>query len=134
MISLILIILAAIANAIGDKIQFHWNNSIFADRGWDAWANPKISWRRKWRWKGGKLDEIEGEAFLGSSTVFVWLTDLWHLTKSLQLTTLFLGIVLYQPIFHAQNHIIEIIINFSILRAAYGGVFELFFSKLLNKK
>jgi hypothetical protein len=134
MLSLILVIIAAIANAIGDKIQFHWDSSIFAGRGWDAWANPKISWRRKWRWKGGKLDQIEGEAFLGSSTVFVSFTDLWHAVKSIQLSTLFLAIVLYHPVIESNHTIIELLINFALLRVAYGVTFETLFSKLLNKK
>jgi hypothetical protein len=134
MISAILIFLSAIANAIGDKIQFHWDGSIFAGRGWDSWANPKISWRRKWKWKGEKYDEMIGEAFPGSSTVFVWITDLWHLSKSFQLTLMMLAICWWNPIISANNFWFGCLINFAILRIIYGVTFELFFSKILSKK
>ena len=37
--------------------------------------NPKLSWMNKWKNK----DYKQGEKFIGSSTVFVMFTDLWHL-------------------------------------------------------
>jgi hypothetical protein len=134
MISLILVILSAIADAIGDVIQFHWQPSIFSERGWDAWANPKLSWRRKWKWKNDKLDEIVGERFLGSSTIFVSITDLWHAAKSFQLLTIMLAVVLFQPIIQTEIDWIEILLNFALIRAAYGITFEVFFSRILIKK
>jgi hypothetical protein len=133
-LSLILVIIAAIANAIGDKIQFHWDSSIFSKRGWDSWANPRISWSRKWSWKGKKFDEIDKESFPGSSTVFVFLTDLWHFTKFIQLSSLFAAIVFYQPIIEINSSILKILIDYSILRISYGISFEIFFSKILTKK
>ena len=134
MISAILVILAAIANSISDKIQFHWGSSIFAGRGWDAWANPQISWRRKWKWANQKLDTMIGEAFPGSSTIFVSFTDLWHFTKSIQLTSIFLACVLWSPIISLQSWLLETAVNFAILRVIYGVTFEIFYSKVLRSK
>lgn len=133
MLSAFLIILSAIANSVGDKIQFHWSTSIFADRGWDIWANPKISWRRKWKWGSEKLDQPLGEAFPGSSTVFVAFTDLWHFTKSIQLTSLFLACVLWSPVINLQNGLLEVALNFALLRVIYGVTFEGFYSKVLTR-
>jgi hypothetical protein len=132
MISAILIILAAIANSIGDKIQFHWSTSVFAGRGWDSWANPQISWSRKW--KNGNANHMREEAFPGSSTVFVSFTDLWHFVKSIQLTTLFLACVLWSPIINLESWFLETLTNFALLRFFYGATFELFFSRILSKK
>lgn len=129
MISLLLVIIAAIANAVGDKIQFHWSTSIFRNRDWDSWANPVFSWRRKWR--EGKPGR---EAFPGSSTLLVWTTDLWHLMKFVQLNFIFLAIVLHQPLFEISSSIWNSIVDFACLRIAYGLTFEVFFSKILTEK
>ena len=134
MISAILVILAAIANSIGDKIQFHWSTSIFSARGWDSWANPQISWKRKWKWENEKLDHTRAEAFPGSSTIFVSFTDLWHFVKSIQLTTLFLACVLWSPVINPESWILGTLINFAFLRIIYGVTFELFNSRILAKK
>ena len=134
MISAILVILAAIANSIGDKIQFHWSTSIFSERGWDSWANPQISWKRKWKWENEKLDHTRAEAFPGSSTIFVSFTDLWHFVKSIQLTTLFLACVLWSPVINPESWILGTLINFAFLRIIYGVTFELFYSRILAKK
>ena len=42
------------------------------------------------KWKNG--DPKQGERFLGSSTIFVGLTDAWHLSKLFHNLTLFLGL------------------------------------------
>lgn len=69
----ILLSFSGIAKAIQDKLQFHFHKSVFKNLG-DYW-NPETSWKRKW--KNG--DPKQGERFLGSSTIFVSLTDAWHL-------------------------------------------------------
>lgn len=69
----ILILLAGIAKAVQDTLEFHFDTSVFAKLG-DFW-NPLTSWKRKYKNGNPK----QGEAFLGSSTIFVSLTDAWHL-------------------------------------------------------
>jgi hypothetical protein len=69
----ILIAIAAISKAIQDKIQFHFDRSIFKNLG--VFWNPSESWKRKYK----NNDPIQGPAFLGSTTIFVSLTDAWHL-------------------------------------------------------
>ena len=50
----------------------------------DFW-NESVAWKNKW--KNG--DYKQGERFLGSSTVFVFLTSGWHLIQEVMLILLF---------------------------------------------
>jgi hypothetical protein len=72
-IAITLIIVSAACKAIQDKLQFHFDVSVFKNLG--SWWNPEESWRLKWK----DSTPLRGERFLGSSTVFVSLTDAWHL-------------------------------------------------------
>ena len=64
---------AGLADGTADRLQFRLPAQLRGDSFWD----PKISWRNKW--KNG--DPAQGERFPGSSTIFVFLTDAWHLAK-----------------------------------------------------
>lgn len=94
---LALSILAGLADGIRDVLSFRYDRSIFPQQygeqvlgaGPDFW-NPEISWRNKW--KNG--DPQQGERVPGSSTVFVFLTDGWHLLQFLMLTFFQLAIAL----------------------------------------
>ena len=70
----LLLLIAGICKAIQDTLEFHFDSSIFKKiKNQDYW-NPLNSWKRKW-----KNDDIkQGEKFLGSSSIFVSLTDAWH--------------------------------------------------------
>lgn len=70
-----LISLSSIAKAIQDKLSFHFSTSVFKNVKNPQYWNPAISHRNKWK-NGNK---INGEKFLGSSTILVGLTDAWHL-------------------------------------------------------
>ena len=76
-------VLAAICNAIMDKINFHWDDSIFKGSRFEQWANPAVSYRNKWK---NHSNSLGGERFPGSSTIFVWTTDLWHFAQSFMLS------------------------------------------------
>jgi hypothetical protein len=107
-----------------DVIRFRWKKSYFSNI-----KNPKIldfvypplSWDNKWKSIRGKK-----EKFLFSSTIFVFLTDLWHLCKFLMLMFFCVAISLYEPI-------IVWYFDFIIYYTIYGIVFELFYSKILIK-
>tara|TARA_Y100000401_G_C8325855_1_gene228230 strand:+ start:8446 stop:8835 length:390 start_codon:yes stop_codon:yes gene_type:complete len=129
MITLSCIILAGISNAIMDKISFHYDNSIFKNTSIEQWANPKLSWKNKW--KNG--DRKNGERFIGSSTIFVWTTDLWHLAQSFMITFFCLGIVFYQPFIDIGISWLNLIIDFIIYKTTFSLVFELFFSKIFKR-
>lgn len=88
MISLIFWAIAAIFNGAMDMNFNMYSGSIFSKFG--IFFNPYESWRFKW--KNG--DKAQGERFLGSSTIFVWFTDSWHLFKAVFMTCILAAIFL----------------------------------------
>lgn len=75
---LLLLFFAGMANGLMDALHFHeawkyFDNALF-------W-NPNTSWVNKWSIGEGGVPIVGKERFWGSSTVFVSLTDGWHLTK-----------------------------------------------------
>ena len=133
MLSILFFMLAGACNAIMDKINFHWDESIFKDGKLEKWANPEISYRNKWKNNSNSLD---GEKFPGSSTVFVWTTDLWHFTQSFMITFFILGGISYGnglvSIF--ENDLVNMLIDFSIFKISFSITFELFWSVFLEKR
>ena len=133
MISILFFILAGICNAIMDKINFHWDESIFKDSRFEQWSNPLYSYKNKWKNKSNSLD---GERFPGSSTIFVWTTDLWHLAQSLMISFFILGGIFYADglIDVYETQWINTVIDFIIFRIVFSLTFELFWSIVLMKK
>jgi hypothetical protein len=135
MITLILIIIAGALNAIMDKLVFAFKSSIFKDlnpRFWDV----KQSWKNQWKWPLQPYDSWYyfglytpryKENFPYSNTFLVWTTDAWHLTKSIMLGLIMLGIVLYNPIF---STLIDLVIYY----IAFTVSFTYFYEYILNKK
>jgi len=121
-ISILLMIFAGVCNSFMDVLKTRFNKSVFLGKKPSSWIDPAMSWPNKW--KNG--DKSQGERFLGSSTVFVWLTDLWHLCKMLMLLGIVVSIVFYVPI-------IAWWIDWFILYCAFTIPFEIFYSKVLIK-
>jgi hypothetical protein len=123
---LALLIVGSIAKAIMDVLQFHYSDSIFGKlkkASLIKWFNPLISCNNKW--KDG--NPANGESFLGSSTVFVSLTDAWHFFQHIMLFCFMASIVLYKSFF-------GIFIDFGIFYILFTCVFELFYSKIFRIK
>ena len=132
-ISIVLLIVAAIAEAIMDKLQFHFDDSVFWKLRGNKWWDPKISHLNKW--KNG--DKSQGEAFPGSSTIFVFVTDAWHFFQFIQLRTLIGAVVLFTIAilsFVSWDDWIKYIISYVVLSIIFSGTFELFFSIILKKR
>ena len=104
-----------------DKIQTQFNSSIFSEED-EKFFNPQVSWRNKW--KGG--DKTKGEKFLFSSTLLVGFTDFWHLCKMLQVLVVVAGVLTAPDVVRW--------FDFAYLLAVYFVVFELMYSKFLNKQ
>lgn len=84
--SFLLIFLAGCFEGILDTLQFHWAAFKNIHRSCNSWFwCPVLSWRRKYK----DNDPSKGEKFFGSTTVFVWVTDAWHLFKMLRNVALF---------------------------------------------
>lgn len=86
--------IAGAMNGAMDKLQFHYGKSIFP-KGSQYW-DPKLSWRNKY--KNGDVNQ--GPKFPGSTTIFVWLTDGWHLLQTGYLSLQRLAIVLAASSFY----------------------------------
>ena len=98
----------------------------------NSWWSMKESWRNKW--KNG--DPKQGEAFLGSSTVFVLLTDAWHFFQSIMLTCLIAPIAIVSQINVPNvfnNTLITSMLIFVIGKASFSVAFELTW-RFLNRK
>lgn len=116
----ILLFISATAKAVMDKISFHYSLSIFpkltkAENFW----NPQFSYRNKW--KNGDIKQ--GEKFLGSSTIFVFLSDAWHLFG---LIRDFSVIICFT--------IITLNPYYLLIYPLYRLVFHIFFTFILTKK
>jgi hypothetical protein len=131
------------AYAVMWTLQFHFTESVFKNLNAKFW-NPEKSWQNKWKTSLSKnkilsftVTDSKGhfkERFPGSSTIFVWLTDAFHLFQFVFLNTLFLafsfiaeGKELYGFTFHWWSAFIGI-------RLIYALVFEGWFGWLLIKK
>ncbi len=125
MVSLLLVILAAVINAAMDTLNARYRQSVFFTKDFriNRFTDPATSWQNKW--KNG--DRKQGEKFFGSSTFLVWTTDFWHLAKTVMLLCFALAIVCYTPIIHP-------LLDWIIYWIGFGTAFELFWAKVFLKK
>jgi hypothetical protein len=128
-ISCILIFISSIARAISNKIQFHYDKSVFRNK---KWFNPLTSWKNKWKLNsaGNPIMNNKGnykERFFGSSTIFVLFTDAWHLFESVSKYTL-IGAVVTWAYFSLIWWWLLILIAIMII------TFHIFFTWIFSKK
>lgn len=126
-IIIILIIISSISKSIMDKLQFHYDSSIFKKMKNQKWWNPSISHLNKY--KNEKPEN--GRKFLGSTTFLVFLTDAWHFFQEIFLNSLIIAILIAINtgiLFHWWYWIV----GFLILKLLFGTIFELSFSKILK--
>lgn len=124
MISLCFVILAGFSNSIMDTLKFRFFKSVLNNE--NAWyykyVEPK-SWQNKWK----NRDNKQGEAFWLSSTVLVFITDLWHFAQMIMKLSFIAAIVFYQPMFTWYYDLVIYSVVFSL-------IFEISFSKILIVK
>ena len=122
-----MLMLAAVLNAVMDKLQFHYDRSLFASmKEHRQWLDPRLSWHNKWR----NGDPKQGEAFPLSSTSLVALTDAWHCAKSLWISCILLAIIAPCTRLVRWRWWVWLLIYLGAT-ILYGGTFELFFGHLL---
>lgn len=118
MVSLILIILAAICNAAMDKTTHHYHTSIFRnlDR---KFYDPNLSWKYAYRIGGYKF-------------------DFWHITKSLMIMLIVAAIIHYEPIsanwFTTMTPFALQLMDWCIIGTGWNLTFNLFYNNLLSAK
>ncbi len=121
-ISLILIILAAISEAIMDTLQFHYDKSIFKSNPKQYFWNPLISWANKYK------QDLKTPRFIGSTSLFVFATDAWHLFKFIRTSTIFISIGLIALI---TDKLLMVAFYVIVLRIVFGICFTCCFNKYL---
>lgn len=119
MISLFFVILASVFFAVIDTLSHHYGRSWFARFDPYFW-NPDISWENKY-------SDYPTPKFWGSTNIFVWTTDAFHLFKSMGIICFMASIIVYREIY---GPIIDLIIH----GATYNIVFSLFYHVILIKK
>ncbi len=135
MISLILFFISGIFDAAKDIISFRYEQSVFAKLNPIFW-NPLKSWKNKYRrpiipgdkhwYYFGLYTPAMEERFPYSTTLFVGLTDGWHLLKTMYLICTFLGVYFYKPIVGTPA-------DFFLCWIAYSLSFNLFIEKIFNR-
>lgn len=120
-----LMILAGASDAINNVISFKWHEfkKAFPTASQNYWW-PSKSYQNKW--KGGKREN--GERFLGSSTVFVAVSDGWHLSRFAEHLFIAgaLSIKITQGKKNWKQYVIEGISYWIVNRAAFTIVYNSF--------
>jgi hypothetical protein len=116
MLTLFLILIAGMLNAIMDLCG-NFDETLFSKiHGMRAFMEGGTSWRN--RYKNG--DRAQGPKFFLSTKALVCLTDMWHLCKTLMMLFICLATVLYIPIFVWY-------LDFLIYWIAFGTSFTIFY-------
>lgn len=79
-LSVLCVAASAVCEAVMDTLQFHYTYSVFYRFSNKRFWDPTQSWRNKYR----NADPLAGPRFPGSTTIFVGLTDAWHMFKLLR--------------------------------------------------
>jgi hypothetical protein len=125
LLGLILVSISGLAECIMDKIQFHFWKTPFSDFKNNLFWDPQLSWKNKWKNGDPKL----GEKFPGSSTLFVGLTDAWHLFKTVHNLTLFSGLFFISI---SGVSVLFMLIWFLVARILFGLIFSLGFKYIIK--
>jgi hypothetical protein len=86
------------ANDIAGNVVWY-RESIFPQPGESAgafWGTQGETWANKWAINEAGAPLVGTERFLFSSTLLVWLTDLWHFSKSCQILAFQAAVLLYR--------------------------------------
>ncbi len=138
-ISFILCCVAGFSKAVMDTHAFHYNKSIF--KSFKSLFFAEDSWRNKY--KNG--DKNQGEKFLGSTTIFVMFTDVWHLagffySVGLIVASIMIGCsgIVTNSYFgnwlDFVNTIIGVVIAVAFVKIVSLLVFNLFYERVLIDK
>lgn len=122
-ISAFLLMLASAANAVMDTLAHHYSGSIFARYNPLFW-NPAESWKNKYK----DSDHTKGAKFPGSTTIFVFMTDAWHLFKFVQINSYLIAISLLAWELLQSDWWVLILI-FAIAKTMQGIIFNYLYHK-----
>lgn len=150
-IVMILSVVSASCSAMIDKINFHYNKSIFSKFSNQLYWNPSKSWINKWKHEDVYCMPVEyrhwyyfglyktpyRERFIYSSTILVFLTDGFHTIKFIMNTAiqLIIAICLYNcGIEFYHPGVLMFLLLFVIIKIIYNFIFYILFDIILVKK
>lgn len=119
------LLLTGACKGVMDTLQFHYSSTSVSSWQPEQFWNPMLSWKNKY--KGG--DPANGPKFPGSITMFVFLTDGWHLMQFFYLRLMVLSLVL--SAFTRKRRAWYYILDFLLLTAAYLAGFHLLYTIIL---
>lgn len=124
-LSILFFILAGASEGVMDTLQFHYTSSRFYYLNNKTFWSSQISWVNKYK----NNNPTMGVKFLGSTTIFVGLTNAWYLFKLFINLSIFFGIFFIVII---PSSIIITLIYILIIRIVFGLLFSLFYKILSN--
>ena len=109
--------LGGVCDAISEELLHHYSlvKEKFPNIK-DKFFNPEISWHNKY--KNG--DEKQGDAFFGSSTVFVGVTDAFHFSRSIKQTMWLGGLITFQKGKNFKQTVLQALISIAVYTTAKG--------------
>ena len=115
-VSIILFLIAGLSEGFMDWLQFRLNptHNMWRSMFWNA----QYSWRNKWR----NGDPMQGEKFWLSSTLFVFMTDGWHMMKFFRNLSVMLAVM---TIITCNYGVIDGVFTVILCRMFYGLGFSL---------
>jgi hypothetical protein len=113
---ILLLIIAGIANALMDYLQFHYYSL-------NQFWNPRLSWRNKYKCGEKKY----GAKFPLSTTVLVFITDGWHLMQFICFSALFAWAVCFEPKYFFDWQALNLVANFIIYKSIFTGTKQMLF-------
>jgi hypothetical protein len=116
----ILAIIGGVAKAVMDTISFHYDSSVFKNKKNQLFWDSSKSWKNKYK------EDLETPKFFLSTTMFVFMTDAWHLYQNFFLNSIRISILISLLI--SMNFItaLLVIISYSTI---FAGAFEYSFRK-----
>ena len=82
----------------------------------DNFFNPQISWRNKYK----DLDQSKGEAYLGSTNIFIAGTDGYHAFRGVKQTMWFGGLITFQKGKKFKHTLLQALISMAVYTTAKG--------------
>ena len=111
-----------------ETLNHHYNefSNVFPRSNPNFW-DPEISWRNKY--KNG--DYLQGPKFFGSTTIFVWTTDGYHLMRTgrnVMITTTFILMPKGKKKF--KYHMVDALLNSLAYNVGFRTTYSLVFRRL----
>lgn len=132
-LSIGLIILSSICDAIVDTLNHHYHKSIFRTGNYNhqMWWNPENSWRNKYY--PNTLERKVWFTIFGIKVrTLVQISDAFHLFKTIRIITGISGSYLLGTLYSPDT--ISFLFNISLVGVVWNVVFNTFYNHLLLEK